>query len=149
MSTSGGVEGEGIVQAVVAGTNIAVNSADPANPVVATSLTPAFTTINTAPVASHIATPGFGSLVVGTPKQNTLGYDVLITVSIAVTVAVSGSVNVGVGATATPTVDAVTDTITATGVVSFAVIVPKNYYLSVTLTGTLTLGTPTLVVCPV
>lgn len=100
------------------------------------------------PTDSHTATAAFGALAVGTPKQNTLGYDILVTGRIPVTVAVSGSLNLGVGPTATPTVDPMTGTITAVTTVDFSAIVPNGYYLSVTLTGTLTLGTPVIVATP-
>lgn len=100
------------------------------------------------PTDSHTATAAFGALAVGTPKQNTLGYDILVTGRIPVTVAVSGSLNLGVGPTATPTVDPMTGTITAVTTVDFSAVVPNGYFLSVTLTGTLTLGTPVIVATP-
>lgn len=105
--------------------------------------------ISTAPTDSHTATTAFGALTVGTPLQNTFGYDILVTCRIPVTAAVTGSsVSMGVGPTATPTVDPITGNLTAATTVDFTAYVPAGYYLSVTSTGTITLGTPTLVATP-
>lgn len=100
------------------------------------------------PTNSHTATVAFGSLTIGTPKQNTLGYDILVTCRIPVTAAVSGAVAMGVGPSSTPTTDSLTGTLSAATTVDFSAVVPSGYYLSVAQSGTITLGTPTLVVTP-
>lgn len=109
--------------------------------------------IATTPTDSHTATTGFGSLTVGTPKQNTLGYDIVVAVSIPVTVATGGAVSSGVSSSATPTADPVTAPLTlgigATTVVNFSQYVPSGYYINVTVPGTLTVGTPVVQVTPV
>jgi hypothetical protein len=105
--------------------------------------------IATVPPSSHTATVAFGSLTSGTPKQNTLGYDILLNISVTITVAaVAGTIVLGVGSTSTPTTDAVTGTISVATVVSFSAIIPANYYVSVTTTGTLTVGSVTVQACP-
>jgi hypothetical protein len=103
----------------------------------------------TAPTDSHTATSAFGAVAVGTPKQNTLGYDVLVRVAIPVSAAVGGSLNVGVGPTATPTVDPATPALSAAGLFEITQYVPADYYLSITSTGTITIGTPITQVSPV
>lgn len=107
--------------------------------------------ISTKPTDSHTATASFNGspLAIGTPKQNTLGYDIAVNVSIPVSAAVGGSLNVGVGPSATPTVDPITPALSAAGSQDWSGIVPAGYYLSVTTTGTITAGTPVVHVTPV
>jgi hypothetical protein len=94
-----------------------------------------------APPDSHTATAAFGAVALGTPIQNTLGYDVIVNLAIPVTASTGGSLNSGVGPSATPTVDAITPALAAATVVYVSQYVPDGYYLSVTSTGTITLGT--------
>lgn len=106
--------------------------------------------IITAPPESHTATVAFGALAVGTPKQNALGYDIMVTGTVNVTAATAGSLKLGVGSTATPTTDPITGSITtaALSVVAFSAIVPNNYYLSLQSAGTITLASPVIVATP-
>lgn len=88
-------------------------------------------TIITAPPAS-----GATTVALGTAYQNTLGYDVLIVVYINVTLSAGGSIISGVGSTNTPTQQTVFSGITGTPSVS--AIVPNNYYLKISTSGTIT-----------
>jgi hypothetical protein len=100
------------------------------------------------PTDSHTATVAFGALALGTPKRNTLGYDVVVNVSISISAAVGGSIESGVGPSATPTTDEMTPALSAATLVSFSQYVPAGYYLSVVTTGTITAGTPVVQVTP-
>ena len=103
-----------------------------------------------APLASHTTTAAFGALVVGTPKLNTLGYDVLLNVTVNLTAATTAVISVGVGPTATPTVDPITPALSVTGDVSFNVLVPDGHWISVTATGAVaTVGSCTVQACAV
>lgn len=107
-------------------------------------------TLTTVPGASHVDTVAFGALTLGTPIRNTLGHDILVTVSIPVTASTSGTIVAGVGTTSTPTTDPVTPALTgAVAAVTFTFYVPNLFYLSVTTSGTITAGTPVVVVTPV
>lgn len=94
--------------------------------------------------SSHDATAAFGAVAFGTPVQNAADYAVLISGSCIVTAATAALVNLGVGSSATPTVDPITPAITvaAATVVPFSALVPSGYYLSLTHTGTITVGSP-------
>jgi hypothetical protein len=109
--------------------------------------------ISTAPIDSHTATTAFnaspGPLAIGTPLQNTLGYDIAVNVSIPVSLTTGGSLNVGVGPSATPTVDPFTPALSTATTVDWSGIVPENYYLLFTTSGTITAGTPVVQVTPV
>lgn len=105
--------------------------------------------LKTAPDSSNTATSGFGaSLIAGTAKQNTLGYNILVNVSVSISAAVGGTINVGIGPTSTPTTDAVTSAISIATTSYFSFVVPNNYYLLLTTAGTITLGSITVQVCP-
>lgn len=108
------------------------------------------TGIATTPTDSHTATVAYGALAVGTPLQNGLGYDIMVTGTVNVTAATAGSLKLGVGPTATPTTDPITGSITtaALSVVAFSAIVPAGYYLSLQSAGTITLASPVIVVTP-
>lgn len=106
--------------------------------------------ISSSPTDSHTATTAFGALAVGTPLQNVLGYDILVSGTVNVTAATAGSVKLGVGASATPTTDPITGSITtaALAVIAFSAVVPNNYYLSLQSAGTITLASPVIVATP-
>lgn len=97
------------------------------------------TTLCTTPVSSNTATTAFGtSLTLGTGKQNTTGYDLLVQVVLSVTVAASATVVMGVGSTSTPTTNTAISTFSITGDFTLTAYVPNGYYLLVDKTGTLT-----------
>lgn len=91
------------------------------------------------PVASSVATTAFGSsLTLGTAKQNTTGYDILVNIVLSVTVATTATIILGVGPTSTPATNTAVSTFSITGDFTLCAIVPNNYYLLVDKTGTLT-----------
>lgn len=109
---------------------------------------PNITTMCSSPPASSVVTIAFGTtLTSGTAKRNTLGYDILVNINVPVSLAVSGIISIGIGATSTPSVSALTNTLIATGILNFSAIVPNNYYLMLSTSGTITLGTITLQAC--
>jgi trimeric autotransporter adhesin len=107
--------------------------------------------VSTAAVASSSATSTFGSLVVGTARQNTATYAILVNVSIVVTAATGATIVLGIGSTNTPTTNTVvtTFTVAAASTYSFSGFVPAGYYMLVNTTGTITVGSITTQTCAV
>jgi hypothetical protein len=111
---------------------------------------PVFTTaLASTPPTSHTARAALGALTVGTAYQNTLAYDVVVNVAIVVTAATAASFSAGVGPTSTPTTDALTGSLSIGTVLTFSFYVPAGYYLLLTDSGTITLGSTTTTVFPV
>jgi hypothetical protein len=125
---------------LTAGTGITITNA-PNSITIASSGT-------SAPVSSATATSGFGALVVGTSKRNTLGYDIQVNISLSVTAATGAAIDLGVGPATGPTTNPVTGTLAAATTISFSAIVPNEYYILVNTTGTITIGSITTQVCP-
>jgi len=99
--------------------------------------------ISTNPVNSSIATATFiTSMTSGTSYQNTTGYDVLINICVSVNSATNGVINLGVGIATAPTINiAIRSFTSATAVVkTFQAIVPNNYFVRVTATGTISVA---------
>jgi hypothetical protein len=93
----------------------------------------------TAPVNSSTATSAFGSISVGTAKQNTLGYDIYIIGEISTGgILTSGTFAIGVSTSATPTTNTFTSTHNSGDKVAFTAYLPNNYYILIQQTGTLT-----------
>lgn len=119
--------------------------------------TPAFTYVDTsngqllgnATTASNTVTSNFGSLVVGTGRQNTAKYALHVNVSIVVTAATGATITLGVGSTSTPTVNTVVTTFSTAAATyfTFSAIVPSRYYMLVNTTGTITVGSITTQAC--
>jgi hypothetical protein len=108
--------------------------------------------ITTAPVSSSLATAGFAtSLTAGSAVQNTTGYNLLVTISCNITSSTAATLVMGVGSTSTPTTNTVVASFTAAAVAvyNFSAIVPNNYYLLVNTTGTIVVGSITLVACAI
>lgn len=107
--------------------------------------------LQTFPPSSSTASSGFGSLTVGSAKQNTLGYDIHVNAAVVVTAATSATIVLGVGSTSTPSTNTVYTTFTVASFTPFMVsaIVPNNYYILVNTTGTITVGSITTQVCPI
>lgn len=91
--------------------------------------------ITTAPPASASS-----SLILGTAYQNTLGYDVVVTVYISVTAATAGSLLLGVGPSSTPTQQTIVSalTVAAVTIIPVTIYLPSNYYALLTTGGTIT-----------
>lgn len=104
----------------------------------------------TTPPASHTASAVFSAFAVGTPIQNTLTYDVLVSGLIKITSATAGTLALGVGATATPTTDPLLTSYTnaSASIVGFSAVVPAGYYLSVASGGTIVVASATAVATP-
>lgn len=86
--------------------------------------------ISTAPAASSLST-----LSLGSAYQNTLGYDVLLTVYINITINAAGNITCGVGPTSTPTAQTLVTGVTVLGYFPISVYLPSNYYALITATG--------------
>lgn len=97
-------------------------------------------TVKTSPPSSNTATAAFAaSLTLGTPLQNTTGYDLLATVGFQVASATAATIVMGVGSGATPTTGTIIPTFTTAVVNAFSIsaVVPSGYYLLVDKTGTI------------
>lgn len=101
------------------------------------------------PPASSTATSTFGSLVVGTARQNTANYAILVNISMVITAATSATIVLGVGSTSSPSTNTVVASFSVAETVSFSAFVPSKYYLLVNTTGTITVGSITTQACAV
>ncbi|MBS3903739.1 MAG: hypothetical protein KGZ39_00250 [Simkania sp.] len=88
--------------------------------------------ISTSPSASSTST-----LSLGSAYQNSLGYDVILTVYIAVASATAASILCGVGSTSTPTQQTIVNSITlaALNVIPVTVYLPADYYALISTSG--------------
>jgi len=102
----------------------------------------------TAPTSSSTATSTFGSLTVGVAKQNTLGTNIIVNICVEISSGSGGVIAVGIGPTNSPSTDPVTlpISVATTGYFSFSV--PDNYYILLTTSGTITLGSLVVQVTP-
>jgi len=91
--------------------------------------------ITTAPPGSSAP-----SLSVGSAFQNTLGYDVNITVYLSVTAATSADILLGVGSTSTPGQQTIISglTLAALNIIPIQIYIPAQYYALLSTTGTIT-----------
>lgn len=106
------------------------------------------TSIISAPTVSSTVTTAFGaSLTVGTPVQNTTGYDILVNVAVTVSSSTTATLTLGVGTSATPTTNTAVPSFTVAAATVFTLVayVPNNYYLSVGSTGTISVASATVV----
>lgn len=92
-------------------------------------------TFSTVPAASQSA-----SLALGTAYQNTLGYDIMLTVYVNVTSALTASFLLGIGPTNTPTQQTIVSglTLAALSIIPVNIYLPSNYYAKLTTSGTIT-----------
>ena len=102
-----------------------------------TSLVPPNVLINsvvTAPAASSSS-----SLALGTSYQNTLGYDVMLSVYLNITSALSASVLLGVGSTSTPTQQTLFGPVTLSvlSIIPINIYLPADYYAKLSTSGTI------------
>ncbi len=106
-----------------------------------------FSYLISAPSASSTVTSGFvTSLTAGTAVQNTSSYDIICNITVTVSLSTTATIVCGVGSTSTPTTDTVVPsfTVAASTAYTFSVAVPKNYYLLVDTTGTITVSSITV-----
>jgi len=80
------------------------------------------------------------SLVIGTAFQNTLGYDVMMTVYLSITAATTANILLGVGSTNTPTQQTVVASLTTAAlmIVPIPIYIPSGYYARLSTSGTIT-----------
>lgn len=100
-------------------------------------------TVSTAPPASASV-----AVSLGTPIQNTLGYDAMLVVFVKITAATGASLLAGTSSSATPPVNPYVAADSLTGVVPIPLYVPSTYYGVVSTQGTIT-ATATGMWCPV
>lgn len=134
------------------GTNKVALYADNISSGVVASGTPTAGTLRSAPPASITSTTAFGAITFATAKQNTLGYDIIVSGSINITDITAAVVFLGVGPATNPTGSAITETITnaSPSILGFSAYVPSGYYLYLHATGTgITVSSVTSVVTPV
>ena len=91
------------------------------------------TTITTAPPASASV-----AVTLGTPIQNTLGYDATLVFFIKVTAATTAYIYAGVSSSSTPPVNPYISSDSLTGIVTVPLYIPNNYYGLVSTSGTIT-----------
>ena len=128
------------------GTNTCALYTDNLSVGVAASGTPTAGTIRTAPPSSNTVTTAFGSsLTAGTALQNTTGYDILLNIVVSITAATGATLTLGVGPTSTPTTNAATGTLSVATIITLTAYVPNSYYVLVNDTGTITIGSITVV----
>ncbi len=101
-------------------------------------------TVATNPGASSAPT-----LALGTAYQNTLGYDIVLTVYLAVTANVNGVVKLGTDSSATPAQQTIIGASTLTGVWPIPIYLPNNYYALLSTTGTITVSITGQIATPV
>lgn len=95
-------------------------------------------TVASAPPTSAVIQTALGNLALGVAWQNTLTYDVWLTVYLAITVDTSLVVTDGVGTTNTPTPTTIITGTTALGIVAIRAKVPAGYYRKLSTSGTQT-----------
>lgn len=100
-------------------------------------------TIATAPPSSNTVRTALGALTIGAAYQNTLSYDVVVTVAVVVTAATAATLAAGVGSTSSPTTDPAIAAFSTPCVVNLTYVVPAGYYLLITDGGTITVGSTT------
>lgn len=90
--------------------------------------------IVTAPDASSLS-----SLSLGSDYQNTLGYDVMLSVYLSVTSALGGNILLGTGPSSSPTQQTIVSSITlaALNIVPINIYLPANYYANLSTSGTI------------
>lgn len=95
------------------------------------------TSLITAPAASQSS-----ALVIGTAFQNTLGYDVVLTVYLAVASATTANILLGVGPTATPTQQTIVNglSLLALGIIPVTIYLPSGYFALLSTTGTISVS---------
>lgn len=79
------------------------------------------------------------SLVLGTAYQNTLGYDVMLTVYLNITSSLTADILLGVGSTSSPTQQTIISglTLAVLGIVPVTIYVPAGYYALLSTSGTI------------
>ena len=95
-------------------------------------------TRSTVPPTNATIQTALGNLVLGTAYQNTLSYDVKMTVYLSISVNTSGVVKLGVGTTNTPTQATIITGVTTVGFVPVTFTIPAGDYALLSISGTVT-----------
>lgn len=95
-------------------------------------------TRSTSPPTNATIQTALGNLSLGTAYQNTLSYDVVMTVYLSITVNTSGVVKLGVGTTNTPTQATIITGVTTIGFVPVKFTIPAGDYALLSISGTIT-----------
>lgn len=105
----------------------------------------AFQVFTTVPASATAVTASFGSIVLGTPKQNVLTYNIIVNVCIVVTSATNATIQFGISRAAVPTLETQVPTFsTATTIIfNFSYNLPNNYFLIVNTTGIIAVASVT------
>ncbi len=104
-------------------------------------------TIITSPPASSAGT--FFSAIGPTANQNTLGYDIMYILYVNISANSGGSLVVGVGPTSTPTTQGIIVGTSLTGLLSIPVYLPKDYYVLINTSGSITVNVESQQVIPI
>jgi hypothetical protein len=99
-------------------------------------------TVATVPPTQTTIQTALGNLVLGTAFQNTLSYDVQMTVYLSVTVDTSLVIKLGVGTTTTPTQQTIITGVTTIGFLPVSFVIPAGQYALLSVSGT---GSETIV----
>jgi hypothetical protein len=92
----------------------------------------------TAPPTNATIQTALGNLALGVAYQNTLSYDVRLTIFLSVTVNTSGVVALGVGTTSTPVQTNIVSGVTTVGFVPITFTIPAGYFALLSISGTVT-----------
>ena len=95
-------------------------------------------TTATSPPTNATVQAALGNLSLGTAYQNTLSYNVRLTVYLSVTVNTSGVIKLGVGTTNTPTQATIVTGVTTVGFVPVTFKIPAGQYALLSISGTVT-----------
>lgn len=95
-------------------------------------------TIASVPPTNATIQTALGNLALGTAFQNTLSYDVRLTVYLSITVNTSGVVKLGVGTTNTPTQATIISGVTTVGFVPVTFKIPAGQFALLSISGTIT-----------
>ena len=91
------------------------------------------------------------SLAVGTAYQNTLGYDVMLTVYLNITSALAANILLGVGPSNTPTQQTLISglTLSVLGIIPVNIYIPAGYYAKLSTSGTIVMAISGQIAMPI
>lgn len=90
------------------------------------------------PASASVQTQLGTNLQLGVAYQNTLLYDVRVTIFLSISVNTSGAISLGVGPTNTPTQRVIEGGVTTVGFLPITFKIPTNYYALLSIAGTVT-----------
>lgn len=109
--------------------------------------------INQSIVSLKTSPPGSqsASLSVGTAFQNTLGYDIMLSVYLNITAALTASILLGVSSSNTPTQQTIVSglSLAALNIIPVNIYIPSNYYAKLSTSGTITMSISGQIAMPI